>query len=395
MCQLISFKTDLPFYLRLPPNWFISYDNFHGECAIHCSHRFGQKQFSKSTPMINNLKIKKYDNYGKDRPYNKYQYQITGYSENLKEEIPTLNIDRSDNGGFTELETYTEIHMLLFEDNIDEFTFKNRISNNLNHFINIYRLITQDPYVFKIDFELDLYIRDIRMASLPENLKDRTISEILENLDNIEFPDYIGQGRKEILRVNHLADIWPGEDLNNDFLENFRNVVVNKYEMPLHYELILTAQFHLKKKDYHISIILSETAFEVYIEELLRQIFLSEGKTDSEIKDLLVFNGSYGSHNNRLQYLDRISIEKFNCIDRFIGSVEYSNWRDDLYILRNDIIHRGMVSDISFEQCLKAIKAAKKAISFFERRFSSFSNRIKIYDDVYFLENTAGRMLSF
>ncbi len=212
MDKIISFKTDLPFYLRLPPSWFISYDDIYKECAIFCTHRFGEIQFCKSTELINNCKIKEYDLSNTNEPYKEYKYKITGCSEYLREEVPTLIINRAKNGGFTELKSYTEIDMLLLIndiDNVNESILKNRISDNLNHFINIYRLITQDPYILKIDFELDLYIMDIRIAEFPANLKNRTMIEVVKDLANIEFSDYIGEGRKEILRLNHLKDIWP------------------------------------------------------------------------------------------------------------------------------------------------------------------------------------------
>ena len=62
-------------------------------------------------------------------------------------------------------------------------------------------------------------------------------------------------------------------------------------------------------------------------------------------------------------------VERYNYADRFIGSNDHTNWNNNLYIVRNDIVHRGMVYEISFEKCLRAIQAAKKAISFFEKYF--------------------------
>ena len=398
MSDLISVKTDVPFYLRLPPYWFISHDAVKSKCAILCSHRFGEIRFNKNTKMYNNSEFKEFDKSNVTKPYKEYKYKTTNNYRDIKDEITTAEINVSKDGGFKELKTYTEFDMLLYWDGInkiDELILKERISNNLNHFLNIYRLVTQDPYVTKIDFDLDLYIVDIRVCKLLPNLKDLPIEKIIRDINKIKFMDNIGLGRATIQRLDSLEDIWPGKDLDKSFLDTFSNLIQNEYKMPLHYELILLAQTYLKKRIYHISIILAETAFEIYIENILRDIFISEGKSETDIDNLLGFEGSYGSHNSRLYFLDKLLYKKFNSRNGFINSIEYKNWNNDLYLIRNDIVHRGIIYEISFKKCQKAIKACKEAVSFFERRIGSFANNIQICTDVSFLIKTAGRISSF
>jgi len=397
MANLISFKTDLPYYLRLPFAWFLSYDDIYKECAINCRHRFGEIQFKKSTEIINNTSLSKMISPPITTGLPTYGYKKTDVLAVTGEEITTSLIDLSENGGFTELRAYTEIDMIIFvgdSEKVDSKNLKERFSNNLNHFINIYRLIQQDPYVKRINFNTDLYIQDISVAEIPEDLKDLPFKKIFESIGKIAFKSKIGEGRTTTQRLNAIEDIWPGKDLNDEILKQYGRLFLNKYEMPLHYELILDAQNFLKKSLFYLSIILSESALEVYIENLLRAILKDEGKSKKEINKLLNYEGPYSDLSERLTCLDEFLVSKFKSTEIFKGSEIEKKWKKDLYYKRCDVVHRGLIFKLTFENCKDAIKAAKDAINFFENKVGAYANNIIINSTVDHLKKSSGRILN-
>jgi len=136
-------------------------------------------------------------------------------------EVSTLQIDTSSKGGFTKIRGFTEMNILLVvPENGDPFSLdnKNRSIQVLNHFLDIYRLITQDSYVHRIDDELDLYLIDYSVGRIPDTLQNSTAREILLNINNIEFPKDIGDFRQIRTRLNTLEDLFPGKILElNDY----------------------------------------------------------------------------------------------------------------------------------------------------------------------------------
>ena len=397
MPSLVSFKTDLPYYLRLPFAWFPSYDDIQKECAINCRHRFGEVQFKKSTEIINNTSLSKIISPPIKSDLPTYKYKKTDILAETGEEITTSIIDLSENGGFIELRAYTEIDMIIFVDDSEKINYNNlktRFFNNLNHFINIYRLIMQDPYIKRINLDADLYIQDIRVAEIPDNLKNLPFKKLFEYIGKLAFGTKIGEGRSTTQRLNSIEDIWPGKDLNDDILKQYGRLFLNKYEMPLHYELILNAQYFLKKDLFYLSIILSETAFEVYIENLLRAVFKDEGKSNKEINKLLNFQGSFSNLFDRLIFLDELLVNKFNSRETFKGSEMEKKWQRNLYYKRCDVVHRGLIFKLTFEDCKDAIKVAKDSINFFENKIDTFANNIIINTTVDHLKKTSGRILN-
>lgn len=88
-------------------------------------------------------------------------------------EVPTLRIDTGQTGGFGELRPYTEMTVFVVlseESHAQDDTQKTRVMRILNHFLALYRLVTQDPWVNAIDPELDLYLIDDAVGAVPEAL---------------------------------------------------------------------------------------------------------------------------------------------------------------------------------------------------------------------------------
>ncbi len=101
------------------------------------------------------------------------------------DQIPTLHIDCSETGGFAELRPYTEV--IVFVTVADEAQAlwkvqKSRVIQVLNHFLALYRIVTQDPWVFPIDDELDLYLVDSAMGAVPNDMQESPPDQVLLTL---------------------------------------------------------------------------------------------------------------------------------------------------------------------------------------------------------------------
>jgi hypothetical protein len=314
-------------------------------------------------------------------------------------DVPTLHIDTGSKGGFSELRAYSELTVfIVIEKDHDPFSTsaKARIFEVLNNFLDIYRIITQDPYVHRIDEEFDTYLVDYSAGTIPQQYHGSSAGNILRNIQEIPFHSEIGKGRQLKTRVNTLEDLFPGKILENKFLDLFVRLIQEPYNTPVHYELIFTAQFELKRRNYHIAILEAETAFEVYIAYILLEISVAVGKNKNMIMVDMENPRKLGLLNQRLKELDRL-IEEYRKLKglpistNFLGSATHTEWKDYLYKLRNMIIHGGW-RFVTFDQAKRGIGACKLAIKKFEDRLPGIANKIQIYHGVDYLQNTAGRL---
>jgi len=317
-------------------------------------------------------------------------------------EIATLHIDTASTGGFTELRAYTEVVVFII---VDEETdaptsltskMKTRTFDVLNHFIDIYRLVTQDPYVYRINEEFDTYLVDFAFGPIPPKLENYSSAEILRNVGEVTFPTVIGKGRLLKYRLNTLEDLFPGPILEEPFLKVFQKLVEAPYQIPLHYELILTAQVELKRRNYHVAILEAETAFELYVASTLVGLSTALGFAKNQVIAELENPKKLGLLSKRLNRLDTL-VNQFRIkkgvvtLPNFVNGAAYDSWKKDLYELRNKIIHGGW-RQATFELAKQAIKSCKIAMKEFEDRIEDLADTIQISSDVNQLVNTAGRL---
>lgn len=163
-------------------------------------------------------------------------------------EIPTLEVAISPRGGFRELRAYSEVTVFLviddYERGVSEES-KKRATFVLNHFLDLYRLITQDPYVHRVDEELHLYFIDYSLGAVPAQYRTDDARTILSHLDEVNFPHDIGPNRNVKIRLNTLEDLFPGRILSDEHLRSLIDLAPQRYDTPLHYELIFNAQSSL------------------------------------------------------------------------------------------------------------------------------------------------------
>jgi hypothetical protein len=396
--SVLSARFDIPFYLRLPSSAFFTWDPEYGTAAIYPRQHLGEITFSKdSSKFVSAKKLL-------DSP----SQPIEGlfYPEILMTcktkgfgEVPTLHIDTGPTGGFSELRAYSELSVFIaIEKDHDPFSSraKARIFDVLNNFIDIYRIITQDPYIHRIDEEFDTYLVDYSAGVIPEQYHDSLSGDMLKHIQEIAFHSEIGKGRQLKTRLNTLEDLFPGKILEKTFLDLFGKLIQEPYNTPIHYELIFTAQVELKRRNYHIVLLEAETAFEVYIAYALLNVAVALGEVKFKIIADMENPKKLGMLNQRLIKLDSLikvyrKSQGLAVSTDFIGSATHKEWKNYLYKLRNKIIHEGW-RFVTFDQAKRGIAACKSAIREIEDHLPGIANKIQIYPGIEHLQNTAGRL---
>lgn len=395
--KVLASKFDLPFYLRLPSSAFFTWDPEFDVAAILPCQRIGEVSFSKSCVLIKPECL--LDSICPPIENSSGEKVLMTCKTKDYREIPTLHINTGSTGGFSELRPYTEIVIFIITTEVNNSLLtgpKARAFEVLNHFIDIYRLITQDPYVYRIDEEFDTYLVDYSLGTVPPELETASAVDILSRINDIRFPRDIGKGRQLKYRLNSLDDLFPGKIFEKNFLDMFVQWVKDPYDVPLHYELILTAQVELKRRNYHIAILEAETAFEVYVASVLAETSVAIGLARDQVIADMENPKKLGLLSKRLTKLDSIvehyrKAKSLPKLPGFVNSAVHINWKNNLYELRNRIIHAGWRL-ATFDSAKAAIQACKVAIRDIEDHIPGISNPIQIYSGVEHLKNTAGRL---
>lgn len=396
-------RLDLPFYLRLPSEIVLTWDPKFGVAAILPMQRFGEVAFSRS--------ISRFDLGERLDPRRlldslappvdgpgRYNYTLTSASSKTGEEVPTLHIDTGPDGGFAELRGYTEIAVFVVVEQGQALSdsSKARALEVLNHFLDSYRLVTQDPYVHGIDTELHPYLVDYGVGTLPEHLASRPARKIFTHIGEAAFPKEIGEGRVIKLRTSFIESVFSGPTLPDKQLRAIFGVARTSYRMPLHYELVFTAQTELKRRNYHVAILEAETAFEVCVASALLQTAIAIGRSRDEVLQDMEDPRKLGLVSQRLRELDRVVAQYrvgkgLAAATPFCGSRAHTRWRADLYDLRNSIIHEAWRM-ATFQVAKAGIAACKAAMKQIEDRAPAVANRIQIDPGVDHLVETPGRL---
>jgi hypothetical protein len=266
----------------------------------------------------------------------------------------------------------------------------------LNHFLGLYRLVTQDPWVVPIDHELDLYLIDNATGAVPKHLQGMPADEVLLHLDAIPFATDIGARRQYTYRLNTLEDLFPGEVMDKAHLDTFAAALRDPYDVPLHYDLVLWAQVQLKRRNYHVAVLEAETAFEVYVADVLVRLKETLGEMRTQILADMDDPRRLGLLAQRLRALDTAAATYLTgkglpAWAPFIKSAAHAEWKDALYALRNRVVHGGY-RQVTFDEAKRGIVAGKTAIKYLEDGLIDFANRIQIYPGGDHLQNTAGRL---
>lgn len=394
---ILACRTDLPFYLRLPSSGIFTWDPNKGTAAIVPLQRLGDTQFLKPTQFANVHRLLDSPSAETEGPA-EYTHVMTCETVEY-DEIPTLEVAISPRGGFRELRAYSEVTVFLVTDNYERGMSeedKRRAIFVLNHFLDLYRLVTQDPYVHRVDDELHLYFIDYSLGAIPAQYRTDSARTILSHLDEVHFPRDIGPNRNVKIRLNTLEDLFPGKVLSGEHLRSLVDLAPQRYETPLHYELILNAQSAMKQRRYHLTILDAETAFEVYVATRLVGVSLAIGRARNEVLLEMENPRQLGLLAQRLRALDE-GIRAYRRhqglpeISDFVNSAIHVQWKRELYELRHRVVHEGWRFP-AFEQAKQAIAIAKIVIKELESRVPGLADRVQIYEGVAHLVKTAGRL---
>ena len=143
-----------------------------------------------------------------------------------------------------------------------------------------------------------------------------------------------------------------GVTVKKEHLDLIKKLLQTDSKLPLFQELLFNAWDYYFYGNYKLSVIESETAFEVFIKHLVYKKYKECGKPDLYINKVLE-----RSFKNIL--IDHIpSIINYN----FYNSKEYTKWNENVYEIRNEIIHEG--KDVSSDMAKISVETVPDTIRF-------------------------------
>lgn len=236
-----------------------------------------------------------------------------------------------DEANLTKINTICKVDTYLLEK--EDFLDKkiNWLQNILLKFIDNYCHITQDAYVSRNDILkpllVDVFVSDEN--DFPKN-HSRIEFKVFKTQFNFESPKESGFVKK---------------DVSSNQVEDIQNRLVNNIDIQLFEKILQNAKENaFRQKNYDMSVVLTGSAFEVFLQQVLiecckfkriTKLTVGRGNKQKEIDFYeAIINGNVREHliNNYLKYLTGKSIA---------GSKEYNNWYANSYEKRNDIIHKG------------------------------------------------------
>jgi hypothetical protein len=232
-----------------------------------------------------------------------------------------------------------------------------------NHLIDIYRATTQDPFVRRVDFELDIFVVAFSFGSVPAPLVGRPPEEILRNVQQVQFSGDLKDHRFHY-RINTWEDLFPGPVLDQEFVQVIAALLPSRYELPLHYDLVFTAQAALKARSYQVAVLEAETALEVFVARRLLQLAAAAGSVEADVTRRMEDPRDLGLLKSRIRALDDLIVSyrqarTLNPVDRFSSSHAYRDWEHNLYRIRNRIIHAGLRA-VTFDMPEQQLERASK-----------------------------------
>lgn len=127
-------------------------------------------------------------------------------------------------------------------------------------------------------------------------------------------------------------------------------------ELPVPRLLLLNAKREKLLENYRLAVVEAETAFESLVDQTVAQHYRNQGFSEAEIENKL-----------RAPLVNLISHHIPRCCgQQFEETPAHVSWRNDLYQLRNDIVHDGASANVN--QAERALDAAEAAMKWVEMR---------------------------
>lgn len=344
--------------LGIPENISFTVVNGNREAYISCQTRSGEHIF--------NFKEKDYSWIdGNDTMYYTTVFGMVGENDGIpvKHIVSPQGNVHFEAGGTIEPAIYTIFEIML---NIEgELTTEIELADihdtameMLRLFIEKYRYVTQDNTI-KIPGKDDFVVI--------EYLQSTDVFKEIDKNTGIHFkPLSLKYNYDSVLKKRRRKG-----KLKDKGLKIFAEYLKDGRELAMYIRLLMEAKEHaLIDERFEISILKSETAFEVYIQHLLVRLCeaknirtLMVGKTSKNYKEV-IFNGNIREHliKNYLKELANLSIA---------GTKEYNEWYDYCFDIRNQIVHRGNSDDITEEDAKKAFESVNRLIEYIEQEMKN------------------------
>jgi hypothetical protein len=383
---------ELPFPLRLPPHAFLTWEPDE-EIAL-CDPRpsVGDLTWRRTSELLRPEQVF-LDLGPPNNIFPQHDYVITARLAS-GDEIPTAKLTQGPTGGFIEPRPYTVANFFLCLRSKRDYAgprLMERAGLALNNILDVYRFVTMDPLARSVRADLDSYYTIISVADLPQPTKERTSHEALSLLDTLSFGSTIGENRVHHIGLNSLDDLLSGRVLPLDTVRLFCSIVRTPHSLELFHQLLLEAVRRLKRGEHAFAILDAQSAFETFVAVLTAESLQNQGLTPAAIETQMALGGKLHLLQQRLRHLDSIATAPN---PPFLGSVEETNWRRDLYDVRNRIVHGGFRS-VSFADARAAVIAGLHAVAAVQSLSPSFQRKMTWSGsalDLPHIQQTAGRL---
>ncbi|WP_411502962.1 hypothetical protein [Brevibacillus centrosporus] len=331
------------------------YVNFDGHIAlVRCESRIGEKLFSYRDNQYDWLTNSKFTELTANA-MNKQGHEWISLKVKYKEDEDYFSGGTIEPCRYTLVEVALSITSGTSLKNADYLEkIKERSNDVLNYFLNMYRLVSN---------EIDVQLLDIRQPQIIEIWvsEDGNIDPNIENVMTTFTPF-----QQTVIWDDPFKKGYAKEQLSTEKKNQLMESLINGKPIALYENLLMQALDQgMIKNNYDISVILGETAFEVFMKE-----FLIENCERLNITELNVGKGK--SNLVKKPYLDAINEASISeLIKRHLtdvvgkniaGGKEYNSWYSDAYELRNEIIHKGRM-DVSEEKAKNAFTSIVNLIN--------------------------------
>ena len=314
--------------------------------------------------------------------------------------VTTAEIYGGQDGGFAEARPFTVVNIFLCisqPGSYKDASITDRACAALNNIIDIYRFITMDPLPRTIENKGDHYCTVVSEAYVPENLQQFLPGELLLQISCHQFGSIIAKNRLYVVGANTLTDLV-GNKPSEEGLGLYYKLVREEHRLELFHQLIFSAIRRLKRREMALAVIDAQSGFESAVASMLKDGLRAKGWTDAKIDETLRYRGHLHFLQPRLQELDKIAEAYVSPISEpfkpFSGSHTETEWRKNLYNLRNEIVHGGRRTT-TFEETKSAIISGLKAVNYLHGMCPSFARSFMWTDqalELKHLDESAGRL---
>jgi hypothetical protein len=160
-----------------------------------------------------------------------------------------------------------------------------------------------------------------------------------------------------ILPIYNPSDRIPANlKIPENVVSNIRTKLKEDFQVPLSEELLLNAYDLIDQGNYRLAIIEAETGFEAAIMRFLRDCYENE---PDKLKQMEAIK-SFGQLLNESFFEDAIS-DRSRRFRKNEG--RRKEWDENVWSVRGDLVH-GRISDVSFEDAVKAIETVESTLEY-------------------------------